>query len=114
MPPRTVRCAKLNQDLPALDESTPDGARALKMALLFGGPALKQRICEQISADAWKLWLDRMLLVINEFRLDPTSDAANPILREHLEGFLFGQGKQVPNYVPPVQSAPPVQSEPRP
>jgi Fe-S cluster biosynthesis and repair protein YggX len=102
MPPRTIHCAKLDKDLPALDENMPDGARALKMALLFGGPPLKQRVAEQISAEAWKLWLDRMLLVINEYRLDPTSDAANPVLREHLEAFLFGQGQQVPNYVPPA------------
>ena len=103
MPPRMVHCAKLAQDLPGIDENTPDGARALKMALLFGGPELKKRVYDQISAQAWKLWLDRMLLVINEYRLDPTSDASNPVLREHLEAFLFGEGKQVPNYVPPAK-----------
>ncbi len=101
MAARTVHCAMLGHDLPGLDEDTPAGARALRMALLFGGPALKQRVQEQVSAEAWKQWLDRMLLVVNEFRLDPTSDASNPVLREHLEAFLFGAGKQVPNYQPP-------------
>jgi Fe-S cluster biosynthesis and repair protein YggX len=102
MAARIVQCAKLGRELPGLDEDTPTGARALRMAVLFGGPALKQRVHEQVSAEAWQLWLDRMLLVVNEFRLDPTADASNPVLREHLEAFLFGGGKHVPNYRPPA------------
>jgi Fe-S cluster biosynthesis and repair protein YggX len=101
MPARTVHCAKLGHDLPGLDETTLDGRSALKMALLLGGPALKQRVLENVSADAWKMWKAHMLMVVNEFRLDPTSDQASAVLREHLEAFLFGEGRQVPGYVPP-------------
>jgi Fe-S cluster biosynthesis and repair protein YggX len=102
MSPRTVRCAKLGRELPGLDESTPEGEQALKMAFLLGGPELRQRVRDQVSAEAWKLWKDRMLMLINEYRLDPTSEAANPILREHMEAFLFGPGKDLPGYVPPT------------
>jgi len=101
MAQRMVHCAKLAKELPGLDESTPEGRQALKMALLFGGRELQQRVRDHISAQAWQMWKDHMLMVINEYRLDPTAEASNAILREHMEAFLFGQAKQVDNYVPP-------------
>lgn len=101
MSERTVHCAKLGRELPGLDDATPDGRSALKMAQLLGGPELRERVHEHVSAEGWKLWKDHMLMVVNEYQLDATSDAANPILREHLEAFLFGEGRDVPGYVPP-------------
>ena len=41
-------------------------------------------------------------MVINEFRLDATSDASNAVLREQMEAFLFGPGGNVPGYKPPA------------
>lgn len=101
MAQRMVQCAKLGKELPGLDESTADGRQALKLAQLIGGSELRERVQNHISADAWKLWKDHMLMVINEFRLDPTSDASNPVLKEHMVEFLFGHGREIPNYVPP-------------
>ncbi len=99
---RMIKCAKLGKELPGLDESTAEGRQALKMAQLIGGTELRQRIHDHISVDAWKLWKDRMLMVINEYRLDPTSDSSNAVLKEHLVEFLFGHGHEIPNYVPPT------------
>ncbi len=104
MAARSVHCAKLKRELPGIDEQAPAGSQALRMCLLFGGPELRQRVQEHISAQAWEMWTDHMRMVINEFRLDPTSDAATGVLREHLEAFLFGRAKDVPNYVPPTES----------
>ncbi len=101
MAQRMVVCAKLGKELPGLDESTPDGDQALRMALLLGGPELRQRVHDTISAEAWGLWKERMIMVINEYHVDPTSDASNPVLREHLEAFLFGRAQDIPDYVPP-------------
>jgi Fe-S cluster biosynthesis and repair protein YggX len=101
MAAKTVKCAKLGQELPGLDESTPDGSQALRMALLFGGREFQTRVRESISAQAWKMWTDHMRMVINEFRLDATSDQSNQILKEQMEAFLFGRAADVPNYVPP-------------
>lgn len=101
MAQRTVKCAKLGRELPGLDESTPEGERALRMAQLLGGAELRQRVRDGISAEAWNLWKDHMLMVVNEYRLDPTSDAANAVLKEHMVAFLFGSGAEIPNYVPP-------------
>ena len=72
MAQRTVKCAKLGKELPGLDESTSEGSQALRMGLLLGGPELRQRIHDHVSAEAWSLWKDRMMMVINEYRLDPT------------------------------------------
>lgn len=104
MATRQVKCAKLKQELPGLDPDTPEGDRALKMALLIGGPEMQQRVRDHVSARAWEMWTDHMLMVINEYCLDPTSDEANKILRPHMEAFLFGEGQQIPGYVPPEQT----------
>lgn len=104
MSTRTVHCAKLGRELPALDEAAPEGREALKLALLLGGPAFRQRVLDHVSVEAWKMWKDHMRMVINEFRLDPTSAASNAVLREQMEAFLFGPGSHVPGYVPPKQT----------
>ena len=93
MTSRNVRCAKLGKELPGLDESTPEGRAALKMALLLGGSQMRQRVHDHVSAEAWKMWKDHMLMVVNEYGLDATSDESNAVLREHLEAFLFGKSR---------------------
>ncbi|HUU95012.1 MAG TPA: Fe(2+)-trafficking protein [Phycisphaerae bacterium] len=105
MAANTVKCAKLGRELPGLDPNTPKGDQALKMVLLIAGPETQKRVRENISAQAWQQWTDHMRMVINEFRLDPTSDEANKVLAEHMEAFFFGAGTQLPGYVPPGRSA---------
>lgn len=100
MAARIITCAKLKQDLLAIDDETPEGRRALKTARLIGGPELERRIREEISADAWILWTDRMRMVMNEYGLDPTSAEANAVLGEHMAAFFFGDEKEVPGYTP--------------
>jgi Fe-S cluster biosynthesis and repair protein YggX len=97
----TVKCVKLGQELPGLDPATPAGERALKVALLIGGPEMRDRVQQQVSARAWEMWTDHMRMVMNEFRLDPMSEEANRILRRYMEEFFFGSGAVIPNYVPP-------------
>jgi Fe-S cluster biosynthesis and repair protein YggX len=100
MSTKTVKCVKLDKELPGIDGSTPEGQRALKMATLFGGPTLRDRVEESISLEAWEMWKDHMLMVMNEFRLDPSSDEANQVLGEQMQQFFFGQASQVPGYTP--------------
>lgn len=97
----TVTCAKLGHELPAIDPATSEGAQALKMCTLIGGPELAARVQREISLEAWRMWRGHMLMVINEFRLDATSDESNAVLRQYMEEFLFGPGRHIPNYVPP-------------
>ncbi len=101
MTAKTVMCAKLGRELPAIDATTSSGRQALKMCRLMGGPELAARVQDQVSGQAWEMWTDHMRMIMNEYRLDPSSDEANVILRKYMEDFFFGQERAVPNYVPP-------------
>ena len=86
---RTVQCAKLNKELPGLEHPP------------FRGE-LGQRIYENISQEAWRMWLNHSTMVINENRLNPSEPEAQQILQEQLEKFLFGEGAAPPEgYVAP-------------
>lgn len=103
MAEKTVQCAKLGRELPALDEATPAGNQAMRLCRMIGGSELAERVRQNVSAEAWSQWGDHMRMILNEYRLDPTSDEANAVLREHMEAFFFGQQRDIPNYVPPEQ-----------
>lgn len=103
MAAKMVKCAKLGRELPAIDPSTPEGDQALKMVLVIAGPEMMKRVQENISAQAYEMWKDHALMVMNEFRLDPTSEQANQILAQYMEQFFFGEQSAIPNYVPPDQ-----------
>lgn len=100
MATRIVHCAKLGQDLPAIDENSADGRMAMKYCQMVGGPALRDRVRDHISADAWKQWIDYQVMVVNEYRLDPMSEQANAVLKTHMESFFFGQAADIPNWTP--------------
>lgn len=100
-----VQCAKLGQELPGIDETTPEGARAIKLCRMLGGPAFAERVKQHVSAQAWRMWTDHQVMVVNEFRLDPSSDQANAILHKFMESFFFGEEQAIPNYVPPPPAA---------
>ena len=57
-PARTVHCVKFQKDLPGLDEPPWPGE-------------LGTRIYESVSAEAWKMWEERMKMILNEYRLMP-------------------------------------------
>ena len=99
-----VKCAKLGQEVPGIDQDTSEGEMALKMCLLLGGPEFAEKVRKTVSMQAWKQWLDHQVMVVNEYRLDPTSDASNPVLLQHMEAFFFGEQRAVDNYVPPGQT----------
>lgn len=50
---------------------------------------LGQKIFEQISAPAWKMWLDRQTMFINEYRLDLADAEARKFLLTAMQKFLF-------------------------
>ena len=85
---RTVFCAKFQKELPGLDSPPWPGE-------------LGQRIYENVSADAWKLWEDRMKMILNEYRLMPWQKEAQELVAKHMEDFFFGQAAALPpGYVP--------------
>lgn len=103
MAQRMVKCAKLSETLPGIDEGTREGEAAMVMVRSLGDEDLARRIYENISMDAWNMWVGRMTMIINEYRLDPASEEADEILKQHMEDFFFGEGAALPpGYRPPM------------
>jgi Fe-S cluster biosynthesis and repair protein YggX len=101
-----VRCVKLSEEMPGLDESTREGEAAMVMVRSFGDEELTKKIYENVSQEAWKMWVSHMTMVINEYRLDPASPEADAILKEQMEDFFFGEGAALPpGYRPPMGKA---------
>ena len=85
---RMVFCRKFQKEMPGLDAPPWPGE-------------LGQRIYDNISAEAWKLWEERMKMILNEYRLSPWQKEAQEIVQKQMEDFFFGEGAALPpGYVP--------------
>lgn len=78
---RIVHCVVLKREAEGLDRPPYPGA-------------LGQRIFENVSREGWKLWLQRLALIINENKLSTADPASLVIIEQHMLGFLFGEGEQ--------------------
>lgn len=86
---RFIQCAKLQRELEGMPFKPFDNE-------------LGQRIYDTISFEAWQMWLEHSKMIVNEFRLDLTSERAHEILLEQCEEYFFGEGSAMPpDYVPP-------------
>ncbi|HSN16407.1 MAG TPA: oxidative damage protection protein [Anaeromyxobacteraceae bacterium] len=86
---RMVKCRKLGKELPGMSfKPFPN--------------ELGQRIFDEISQDAWKLWLEHFKMIMNEYRLSPADPRTSQILFEQAEKFFFGESAALPpDYRPP-------------
>ncbi|MCB1856713.1 MAG: oxidative damage protection protein [Gammaproteobacteria bacterium] len=80
---RSVNCVKLKKEAAGLDRPTYPGE-------------LGKRIFEQVSKEAWQMWLKHQTMLINEYRLSPIDPKARKYLEEQMEAFFFGAGADVP------------------
>jgi Fe-S cluster biosynthesis and repair protein YggX len=80
---RTVHCIKLDKEAEGLDAPTYPGE-------------LGQRIFENVSKEAWKLWLGQQTILINEHRISPIDPEARKFLETEMEKFFFGGGSDLP------------------
>ena len=89
---RMVKCVKLGREPEGLDRPTyPD--------------ELGKRIFENVSKEAWKMWLEHSKMLINEFRLDLLSESGQRVWMTELEKYFWGEGAQVPpDFVAPDKS----------
>ena len=92
-------CVKYQKELPGLDSIPWPGE-------------LGQRIFDNVSKDAWKLWEDRMKMILNEYRLMPWQKEAQDLVAKHMEDFFFGDGAALPPGIraPASQVASPARS----
>ncbi|MGH8627537.1 MAG: oxidative damage protection protein [Gammaproteobacteria bacterium] len=89
--PRMVNCVKLEKEAQGLARPPYPGE-------------LGKRIFEQVSMEAWQMWLKHQTMLINEMRLTPIDPRAREFLESEMEKFFFGQGSALPEgYVPPGQ-----------
>ena len=83
-------CVKFQKDMPGLDEPP------------FDNHPLGQRIYENVSKEAWKMWLEQMKMIMNEYRLNLGTQEAQEFLLKQMEDYFFGEGAALPpGYVPP-------------
>ena len=77
---RLVKCIKLGRELPGLAHRPFKGA-------------LGERVYQCISEEAWKQWLGRSTIVMNEMRLNPSQPEAQKVLFRELRSFLFSEAQ---------------------
>ncbi len=80
---RSVNCIKLNKEAEGL------------ATLPYPGD-LGKRIYEQVSKEAWQMWLGHQTMLINEYRLTPIEPKARKFLEEEMEKYFFGGGSEAP------------------
>lgn len=86
---RMVKCVKLGKELPGLDRIPWKGD-------------IGRRIYDNVSKDAWRMWVEHSKMLMNEFRLNPLDPNSLKIMEEQMEAFFFGEGAKPPDsYVPP-------------
>ena len=81
---RTIDCFKLKKSLPGLAKAP------------FPGP-LGERIYNQISQEAWTMWISHQTMLINEYRLSLIEPTAREYLRKEMENYFFGEGSKKPD-----------------
>ncbi len=86
---RKVHCAKLGKEAEGLSYQVYPGE-------------LGKRIYENVSQEAWRMWLGHQTILINENRLSPIEPRAREFLEKEMEKFFFGDGSELPGeFVPP-------------
>jgi Fe-S cluster biosynthesis and repair protein YggX len=86
---RRIYCVKFQREMYGLDE------------VPFDNP-VGQKVFESVSKEAWKLWLEQMKMIMNEYRLNLGTREAQEFLMEQMDKYFFGEGAAFPpGYVPP-------------
>lgn len=86
---RTVQCLKLGKEAEGLERQPYLGE-------------LGKRIFDNISKQAWQMWMQHQTMLINENRLSVIDPQHRAFLEEQMRKFLFENEAQAPEgYVPP-------------
>lgn len=81
--PRMVMCVKFGK----LKEGLPKPPLRTELG---------QKIYDEVSAEAWRLWLEHSKMIVNEFRLDLMSEQGQRLWMTELEKYFWGEGSQLP------------------
>ena len=81
---RKVFCVKFQREMTGLDEPP------------FDGHPIGQKIYENVSKEAWKMWIEHMKMLMNEYRLNLATQDAQEFLIKQMEEYFFGAGSALP------------------
>ncbi len=85
---RIVHCIKLKKDLPGMDRQPIPGE-------------LGKKIYDNVSKEAFTMFLDYFRMIVNEYRLDLSNPDTDKIFIDQMNDFFFGEGGKLPEqYVP--------------
>ena len=91
---RKIFCVKFQRDMEGLDE------------IPFEGHPLGQKIYDNVSKEAWKMWVEHMKMLMNEYRLNLGTKEAQEFLLQQMDAYFFGEGAALPpDFVPPRAKA---------
>ena len=91
---RKVFCVKFQREMEGLEE------------IPFEGHPLGQKIYDNVSKDGWKMWVEHMKMIMNEYRLNLGTAQAQEFLLEQMDKYFFGDGAALPpDFVPPRSKA---------
>lgn len=76
---RMVQCVVLKREAEGLDSPPHPGE-------------LGQRIFENVSAEGWTQWLERLTTIMNENGLSTADPRSLQVIETHMRGFFFGEG----------------------
>jgi Fe-S cluster biosynthesis and repair protein YggX len=86
---RIVHCVKFGRDMPGLERVPWKGE-------------IGKRVYENVSQEAWKIWVEHSKMLMNEYRLNPLDPQSLKIMEEQMEQFFFGESAKLPEgYVSP-------------
>ena len=89
-----VFCVKFQREMEGLDE------------VPFEGHPLGQKIYDNVSKEAWKMWVEHMKMLMNEYRLNLGTKEAQEFLIQQMDAYFFGEGAALPpDFVPPKTKA---------
>ena len=71
-----LHCIKLDKDLESLERAPYPGE-------------LGKRILENVSKEAWQMWLDHQTMLINENNLNLFEASSQSYLKEQMEKYFF-------------------------
>lgn len=78
-----VHCVKLGREADALEKPPLKGE-------------IGKKIVENVSKEGWAMWLEHSKMLINEYRLDLTSEQGQNIWFTEMDKFFFSGGSAAP------------------
>lgn len=81
---RLLFCCKLKQEAEGLDKQPFPGV-------------LGEKIFNEVSKQAWSMWLSHQTMLINEYRLNLMDNKSREFLKEEMNKYFFGEGSEKPS-----------------